>query len=269
MRLIFFSGCTVNTAVCQHRQAFTFILPLFRLAVAWLCSDSLWSMCLTCQDVFANLNTKMEARNIAQRYAILFCVKLGDSATRTHGKLQQVFGDDAMSRAQTFRCHKTFSQGRTIAEVEQRSGRPSATRTSDSTARVCELVRSDRRLTVKMIADEVNVSWEAVRGILTEELGMGKICAKMVPRNLTEQQRHARVSVCAELLEQVEADEELMERVITGDESWFIQYDPDTKRQSLEWCSKGSPRRKKARMSKSKVKCTLVCFFDSIGIVHK
>jgi len=91
----------------------------------------------------------------------------------------------------------------------------------------------------------------------------------MVPRNLTEQQRDVRVSVCAELLEQVEADPELMQRVITGDESWFFQYDPETKRPSLEWRSKGSPRPKKARMSKSKLKCKLVCFFDSMGIVHK
>ena len=33
--------------------------------------------------MFANLVTKMEARNIAQRYAIFFCVKLADSATTT------------------------------------------------------------------------------------------------------------------------------------------------------------------------------------------
>jgi len=45
----------------------------------------------------------METRNIALRYAIYFCVKLGDSATTTHGKLQQAFGDDAMSSAQAFR----------------------------------------------------------------------------------------------------------------------------------------------------------------------
>ena len=76
------------------------------------------------------------------------------------------------------------------------------------------------------------------------------------------------MSVCAELLEQVEDDPELMERVITGGESWFFQCDPETKRQSLEWCSKGSPRPKKAHMSKSKLKCMLVCFFDSMGIVH-
>jgi len=92
-----------------------------------------------------------------------------------------------MSRAQAFLWQKMLSEGRTIAEDEQLSGRPSTTRTSDNTARVGELVRSDRRLTVKMIADEVNINREAVRRILTEELGMRKICAKMVPRNLTEQ----------------------------------------------------------------------------------
>jgi hypothetical protein len=44
-----------------------------------------------------------------------------------------------------------------------------------------------------MIADEVNMNWETVRVILTEELGMRKICAKMVLRNLTEQQQGARL----------------------------------------------------------------------------
>ena len=67
-----------------------------------------------------------------------------------------------MSRAQAFHWHKMFSEGRTIVEDEQHSGRPSTTRTSDNTAQVRELVRSDRRLTVKIIADEANVNREAV-----------------------------------------------------------------------------------------------------------
>jgi len=40
-----------------------------------------------------------------------------------------------------------------------------------------------------MIVNEVNMNRETVRLILYEELGMRKICAKMMPRNLTEQQR--------------------------------------------------------------------------------
>ena len=88
-----------------------------------------------------------------------------------------------MLRAQAFRWHKMVSEGRTIVADEERSGRPSTARTSDNTARVRELVRSDRRLTVNMIAGKVNVNREAECRILTEELGMRKICAKMVSRN--------------------------------------------------------------------------------------
>jgi hypothetical protein len=75
------------------------------------------------------------------------CIKLGDSATTTQGKLQQACRDDAMSRAQAFRRRNMFSERRTLDEVEQRSGRPSATWTDCDIARVEELVRSDRRLT--------------------------------------------------------------------------------------------------------------------------
>jgi hypothetical protein len=45
-----------------------------------------------------------------------------------------------------------------------------------------------------MIVDEVHMNRETVRFILTEQMGIRKICAKMVPRNLTQQQREARLS---------------------------------------------------------------------------
>ena len=63
---------------------------------------------------------------------------------------------------------KCFLQAEHLLKNEQRSGRPSATRRGDNTARVRELVPSDRRLTAKMIADEVNTNGETVRLILTE-----------------------------------------------------------------------------------------------------
>jgi hypothetical protein len=85
-------------------------------------------------------------------------------------------------------------EGRTLIGDEQRSGRPSTTRRGDNTARVRELVRSDRRFTVIIIAYEVKMNQVTVRLILTEKLEMRKICAKMVPRNLTEQLRDARWS---------------------------------------------------------------------------
>jgi hypothetical protein len=45
-----------------------------------------------------------------------------------------------------------------------------------------------------MIADEVTMNWETICLIHTKEFRMRKICAKLVPRNLTEQQQDAQLS---------------------------------------------------------------------------
>jgi hypothetical protein len=55
--------------------------------------------------------------------------------------------------------------------------------------------------------------------------------------------------------------------VIIGHETLCNEYDPEAKRQSLEWRSKNSPKPKKPWMSNSKVK-TVFFFFDISGIIH-
>jgi len=97
---------------------------------------------------------------------------------------------------------------------------------------------------------------------------MRKVCAKMVPKNLTTERKANRRDVCLDLLDLLEREPEFS-RVITGYESWILEYDPETKRQSWEWHTANSPHPKKVRMSKSKIKSSLICFFDSPGIVHK
>ena len=67
-------------------------------------------------------------------------------------------------------------------------GRPSTSRTDENVERVRQKVRNDNRLTVTMIADELGMNSERVWRIITEDLGMRKICAKMVPRLLNEGQ---------------------------------------------------------------------------------
>jgi len=98
---------------------------------------------------------------------------------------------------------------------------------------------------------------------------MRKVCAKMVPKNLTTEQRANRRDVCLDLLDCLEREPDFFSRVITGNASWILEYDPETKRQSREWHTANSPCPKKVRMSKSKIKSMLICFFDGQGIVHK
>ena len=92
----------------------------------------------------------------------------------------------------------------------------------------------------------------------------------MVPKILTDDQKQYRILISRDLLNRVGSETDFMERmIITGDESWVFEYDPETKRQSCEWHSPGSPCPRKARMSKSRIKSMFIVFFDSKGIVHK
>jgi len=72
-----------------------------------------------------------------------------------------------------------------------------------------------------------------------------------------------------DFLDRLEREPEFFSPVITGNESWILEYDPKTKRRSREWHTANSPHPKKARMSKSKIKSILICIFDSQGIVPK
>jgi len=96
---------------------------------------------------------------------------------------------------------------------------------------------------------------------------MRKVCAKMVPKNLTTEHKANRRDVCLDLADRFQREPEFFSRVITGDESWILKY--ETKHQSWEWHTANSPRPKKATMSKSKIKSMLICFFDSQATVHK
>jgi len=76
----------------------------------------------------------------------------------------------------------------------------------------------------------------------------------MVPQILTRDQKQCRLHISSDILRTAE----MLDRVITGDETWCFQYDPETKRQSKQWKTENSPRLKKARMSRSQVKTMLV-----------
>jgi len=118
-----------------------------------------------------------------------------------------------------------------------------------------------------MISSVLNLNHQTVHEILTFELGMQKICDKLVPKILTNERKENRRNVCLDFLERIENDKKFFKHVITGDETWIFEYDPDTKRLSSEWHTSNSPRPKKAKMSKSKP-CNLF-FFDSQRVVHK
>ncbi len=207
-------------------------------------------------------------RLLEQRAVIKFCVQLKKTGVETLSMIWEAFGDETMSQTRVYDWHKQFREGRESIEDDERAGRLSTSKTEEN-VKVREVLNSDRRLSVRLIADKCNMSKDSVHRILTEDLQMRKICAKMVPKVLTDQRKENRVEVSQDVLERSESDPRLFDRVITGDETWIFEYDPESKRQSSEWHTMTSPRRKKVRMSKSKIEARLILFFDCKGVIHR
>ena len=75
-------------------------------------------------------------------------------------------------------------------------------------------------------------------------------------------------SICADLLHEAQNDAMFINSIIAEDESWCFQYDPQTKRQSAEWRSTGTPPSKKVRRQPLTTKTMIILFFNVRGIVH-
>ena len=100
------------------------------------------------------------------------CVKFGESATVTYERLQMAYGEHSLSRVQVFRWDKSFLGGREQLEDEPRAGRTSTSKTDDNVESVRFLVRSDRRLMLRMISSELNLNRFTVHQIVTQDLDM-------------------------------------------------------------------------------------------------
>ena len=171
-------------------------------------------------------------------------MKIGKSDTETFEMLKIALGEEAMCRTQTYERWKRFKEGRTSVDDDPRSGRPSTSKTDDNVAKVREVIRSNRRLTVREVAEEVSISKTVCHEILNENLGMHRIAAKFVPRLLDDQKQN-RVDVSQELLDRANGDDNFLKNIIAGDETWVYGYDVETKVQSSQWVLKTSPRPKK------------------------
>ena len=101
--------------------------------------------------------------------------------------------------------------------------------------RVREIIRADRRPTIREVAEEVRIAFGTCQKILTEDFRMRCVTAKFVPRLLTAEQKDDRVSIFTDLRDRAQNDPKFMSLVITGDESWVYGYELETKKMSSQW----------------------------------
>lgn len=61
------------------------------------------------------------------------------------------------------------------------------------------------------------------------------MAAKFILKLLVEQQKQPRLEIAQECLTVLTVNRDFMKTIISGDEKWVYEYDPETKFQSSQW----------------------------------
>ena len=170
--------------------------------------------------------------------------------------LTVAYGEDTLAQSNVYRWYKMFSEGR--EDVNEHK----------NIDEVKKIVLTNRRITVREVVEGLNISVGSCHLIFTNNLGMRLVAAKFIQKlpNFDQEQHH--INIAKELLDSLRNDLNLLQRVITDDQSWIYRYDVETKPQSSRWKLPHKPRLKKARQVGSNVKVLLIAFFDYRSVVY-
>jgi len=201
------------------------------------------------------------------RAVIRFLNFKGKTPIEIHRELVSCYGAQCMDIKNVRKWCREFTGGRTNVHDEPRAGRPSIS--DETVAKVEQLMLEDRRITVRELCDIIpDVSTFTVHKILTETLAYHKVCARWVPRMLTDDNKQKRVDASREFLDQYEAEgEEFLDSIVTGDETWCHYFIPETKEKSRQWRHSTLPTVKKFKQTPSAGKIMATVFWDRHGVL--
>lgn len=213
-------------------------------------------------------NSAME-NLVDQRVCLKFCVANKISCAESLKMLQKTYGTSCMSKTQAYGWYKAFKEAREVVVDLPRSGRPPTARNDENINKIQKLMlEAGARMSLRELAQEMNISFKSVHNILTDILGMKRVAGRLVPKELNFVQKKYRKQVAEDMISQVSADPTFMHRIVTGHHAWIYEFDTRKNQQSSEYCLENEPKSKKTRQSHSRIKAMLTVFFDYRGVVH-
>jgi hypothetical protein len=91
-----------------------------------------------------------------------FYAKLGRNASDIWAVVSEMYGGEAVKKSSVSVWHILFKDGRENVEDNERSGRPRSQRTDENVEIVRCLVHSDKRLSIRAMAMQLNLNKETV-----------------------------------------------------------------------------------------------------------
>jgi hypothetical protein len=193
-----------------------------------------------------------------QRLTIKFCYKPGKIATETLQMVNAAYGDQALSCSKVFRWYGRFHDGREDSDDDPSSGGPTECRKDNNDEKISQLLIQNHPISLRTLADEVNIGKDTVRKIVVEDLRKRKICSSFVPQSLTPEQEERRIAACRDLIAKADRYPDFFKKTVTGDETLCFVYYLTTKCQSAAWVGK-------KLVTAEKIAISEVSWFSSIG----
>ena len=191
----------------------------------------------------------------------------GRNAKECPSELTEALGNRALPYRTVARWAAAFQLGRVANADMRRTGLPRTVRTDVARAMIAQCLKDDRRWSLQELQANTGIDQATVHKILREDLHMRKIAAKWVPYALTEQQKLCRYETCINLETYQKEGENLLNNIITIDETWVRVYEPELKSQSAEWRHEVSPQRRKFRRNPCPVKLMVILSYDVQGVI--
>lgn len=206
-----------------------------------------------------------------QRVIVKYLFKKKCDPTEIHKQLSGVCGEGTVTYKVIREWITDFQEGREdLMDQCQRCVGIGVTNGNSSptdpaiVARLEMLLNSDRRVTVDQAAEMVSVTKHTAQMIITNVLGLKRVCERWVPRLLTPEQRQHRIATCQELLDRHEAEgDDFLSKIVAGDETFVCYYLPE-RRPSVTYKYPGPEKNK---IIQSQFRVLFAVFYDMQGLL--
>jgi hypothetical protein len=145
-----------------------------------------------------------------------------------------VYGGKCLSRKAVQNLVEKFSEGHSNVADDSRPGRLE-TATEATVQRVELLIRADRRITIDSVATALGCSQGVAYSTMHDRLKFRKVCARCVLKELTDREKIKRMDLSLkQLLRYADEGEDMLNSIVTRDESWMHHHQPESKRPAKE-----------------------------------
>ena len=188
--------------------------------------------------------------------------------SRVFSKLKTLFCRSIPAQSHYFRWLRQFMSGENTFEYDERCDRMATTDNPENVSRVESLIKEHPKMTYVAIQDIMKISSASLTRILHDSLGVRKRCVRWVPHKLSEARERGRVDWCTHMLRKFDGGRSpRVLDIVTGDETWVYQFDPETKQQSAVWVFPDENPPVKFEINRSASKQMIAYFFAKFGHV--